>query len=104
MEEPAHLSSALIPGGREGRPAGQGQGFIPQPPQLLQPPGLGASFMSPTFCSSRVSPHPYHEKEAVEGWVWDAPGTRSPYRVMGREECWGCRGDLSWESKNLKQL
>lgn len=68
MEESAHLSSALIPGGREGRRGrGQGQGLIPQPPQLLQPPGLGASFMSPTLYSSRVSPHPYHEEEAMEG-------------------------------------
>lgn len=22
----------------------------------------------------------------MEGWVWDAPGTRSPYRVPGTEE------------------
>lgn len=68
----------------KGGETGQGQGLIPQPPQLLQPPGLGASFMSPTLYSSRVSPHPYHEEEAVEGWVRDAPGARSPYRVTGR--------------------
>lgn len=105
MEEPAHLSSALIPGGREGRP-GAGPGLIPQPPQLLQPPGLGASFMSPTLYSSRVSPHPYHEEEAVEDWVWDAPGTRLSPSIMGRGggKARGCRGGPSWERKNLKRL
>lgn len=30
--------------------------------------------MSPTLYSSRVSPHPYHGEEAVEGWAWDVPG------------------------------
>lgn len=73
--------------GKGGEARGQGQGLIPQPPQLLQPPGLGASFMSPTLYSSGVSPHPYHEEEAVESWVWDdAPGTRLPYRVRERRE------------------
>lgn len=36
QDEPAHLSSALIPGGREGR---QGLGLLPKPPLLVQPPG-----------------------------------------------------------------
>lgn len=82
-EEPAHLSSALIPGGREGR---QGAGPHSHPsycsslgykPTVWAPPSIGQS--------SKACPHPCHEEGATEGWVWDTPCHRLAGRTTGRE-------------------
>lgn len=40
----------------------------------------------PSLQSSRLSPHPDREEEAMEGWVGYTPGTGSPCRATGREE------------------
>lgn len=78
QEKPAHLSSALIPGGRAGR---QGRGLSPKPPLLGRGPAVGAP--PSRGRSSKARPHPCPAEAAREGWGWEAPGCRPQVESCG---------------------